>query len=302
MGRIRNRMQGNKSKSGWPSLFQNEIVYNFYYQRLKNLAINAIEWVNLPPEIDERFLEITLFENGYGLFYREDIVEQYVALPCTIGGELDIYNIPKFRMAFATNGYHYYASDKDSVIIFNNYLRTPGVEAARFYAYKLYEIERSQNVNIKSQKFPVLVRASEKQRLTALNLYQQYDGNEPFIFGDSQLNPELFQVLNTNAPYVSDKLQQLKESVWKEALLYFGIDTQIVKPERLTVLESAGNMGTIEAERFVRINARRQAADKINSMFGLNIFPRYRYSELTNYDSLDKLNRLSSESKGDLIE
>lgn len=295
MARKKRTNFGNTSKSGWPEVDINSLTYNFYYNRIKNLAINAIEWEGLPKEIDERFLELTLFDTGMALFFRDAIVERFVCLPVALNGELDIYNIPKARTAYATNGYNYFGTDKDSIIIFNNYLRTPGNIGAQFYAMKLYELERTQDVNIKGQKFPVLVKSNEQQRLTMLNLYEQYDGNQPFIFGDKTLNPEQFQVLNTNSPFISDKIQTLKMQIWKEALLYYGIDTQIVKPERLTVLESAGNIGTIEAERFVRLNARRQAAEKINEMFGLNIYPKFRYETLTDYSEMDELEDITSE-------
>lgn len=296
MGKRKKRTNfGNSSKSGWPQVEINSLTYDFYYDRLKNLSINAIEWEGLPEEIDERFLELSLFDNGNALFFYDDIVGRFITLPAALHGPMNIYNVPRNRRAYAVNGYNYSATDKNSVIIFNNYLRQPGFLGAQFYAMKLYELERTQDVNIKGQKFPVLVKGSEKQRLSMLNLYEQYDGNCPFIFGDEKLNPEQFQVLNTNSPFVADKIQILKQQIWKEALLYYGIDTQVVKPERLTVLESAGNIGTIEAERFVRLNARRQAAEEINSMFGLDIWPKYRYETLTDYGQLDTLEGATNE-------
>ena len=40
------------------------------------------------------------------------------------------------------------------------------------------------DVNIQAQKTPILILAEESQRLTMQNAYMQYDGNEPFIFGN----------------------------------------------------------------------------------------------------------------------
>lgn len=266
------------AESGWPSLVANSLILSNYYNRLKSLAINGIEWVNLPPEIDERYLELTLFEFGMAVFYQDDIAEKYVALRCAIGGELNIYNVPQFRHAYASNGYNYYLTADDSVIIFNNYIRSPEVEQTRIFAQRLYEIERAIDVNIKGQKFPVAVVGPENKRLSMLNLYKQYDGNEPFIFGTDESLMNTLKVINTQSPYVADKLQALKQQVWTEALCYYGIDNQPQKIERSTSLESLANLGGVEAQRFVRLNARKQACEEINRMFGLNIDVQYRYN------------------------
>lgn len=42
-------------------------------------------------------------------------------------------------------------------------------------------------------------------------------------------------------------------------------------------LESVSSLGYIEAQRLVRLNARKQACKQINEMFGLNIDVQYRY-------------------------
>lgn len=50
------------------------------------------------------------------------------------------------------------------------------------FALRLYEAERTADVNIKAQKTPVLLLMDEKQRLTMENIYSQYEGNKPVIF------------------------------------------------------------------------------------------------------------------------
>jgi len=267
----------NIAESGWPSLVSNSLILSNYYDRLKSLAINGIEWINLPPEIDERFLELTLFEYGMGLFFRDEIAEKYVALTTSIGGPFTIYNIPQYRHAYSVNGYNYFADNSNSVIIFNNYLRRPEIEQTRIFAQRLYEIERAIDVNIKGQKFPLAVIGPENKRLSLLNLYKQYDGNEPFIFGNDESLLDAIKVVRTESPYVADRLQALKQKVWTEALSYYGIDNVQEKTERMVSLESVSSLGYIEAQRLVRLNARKQACKQINEMFGLNIDVQYRY-------------------------
>jgi hypothetical protein len=127
------------------------------------------------------------------------------------------------------------------------------------------------------------------------NLYMQYDGNMPVIFGDRNLSTSDVKSLGAGAPYVSDRLSDLKAKYWNEALTYLGISNMTVqKKERLTTDEVSRNMGGVISSRYSRLNARKQAADEINRMFGLDIDVRYRadfdedgisYPEPDNLDS-----------------
>ena len=56
------------------------------------------------------------------------------------------------------------------------------------FAYRMYLAQRTADVNMSAQRTPVMVVCSDKQRLTMENLYSQYDGNQPFIFGDKDSN------------------------------------------------------------------------------------------------------------------
>ena len=240
------------------------------------LALNVFEWHNLPPTVDERFLELTLYDKGYCLYFNDDVLGN-LALTCTIGGRLNVYRIPIYRKAFSVNGYNKDCTAEDSVLIFNNYLHTPTDLTIRLYAKRLYEIQRTIDVNVVSQKTPLLILTDEKERLTMKNMYMQYDGNQPVIFGSNTLDTNNFQVLKTDAPYVSDKLIILLHQVWNEALTFLGIENSNAdKRERLVSDEVSANYGHIEAQRNVMLNAREQACEQINRMFGTDISVSFR--------------------------
>lgn len=277
-------------KRRWQSAELNNKTYSDYYNRLMELALNVFEWENLPPSVDERFIELTLYEMGYCLYFNDEIIGN-LALTCTIGGQLDVYRIPLLRRAYAVNGYNKMCSAKDSVLIFNNYLHTPTQSTIELFARRLYEIERAIDINVKAQKTPTLILSSEQQRLTMKNLYMQYDGNEPFIFGDKNLDIEGIKSLKTDAPFVADKLEILKHQVWNEALTFCGIENSNQdKKERLVSDEVGSNYGNIEAQRNVMLNARKQAVKKINSMFGTNIDVHFR-SNLATMVNADNVSR-----------
>lgn len=265
-----------KDRQFWESATLNNTNFKQYYNRLTELSISMFEWKNLPDTVDPRFLELTLFSDGQAVFfYDEDI--GYLALQNILGGKLNVYRVPIERRAYAVNGYQKVLSDKDSVIIYNNYLHSNSRLDVEMFARRLYNLDRAIDVNANAQKTPVLIQCDETQRLTMVNLYKKFDGNEPVIYGDKNLNPNNVKVLKTDAPYVADKLYQLKTQIWNEALTYLGISNiNITKKERLITDEVTRNQGGTIASRYSRLEARREACRAINKMFGLDIWCDYR--------------------------
>lgn len=259
------------------SLILNKLTYRQYLNRLTELAISMFEWKNLPDTVDARYLELHLFETGCMVYFKDDVIGD-LCLNCIVNGRLDVYGNPLLRRAYSGhNNYQKLLTYKDSVIIWNNYLHSNSILDIEMFARRLYNIDRIIDVNANAQKTPVLLQGSEKQRLTLLNLYKEYDGNAPFIFGDKNLDINSLKAFNTNAPYVCDKLYQLKTQIWNEALTYLGISNiNIQKKERLITDEVTRNQGGTIASRYSRLESRRQAVEKINKMFGTNIEVNYR--------------------------
>ena len=254
----------------------NNYTFMQYYNRLTELSISMFEWKNLPKSIDSRFLELVLFSDGMAVFFKDEEIG-YLALRTMIGGKLNVYQIPTIRTAYASNGYNAMLDETNSIVIFNNMLHTNSLLDVEQFAKRLYNLDRTIDVNANAQKTPILISCDESQRLTLKNLYMQYDGNMPVIYGDKNLNPNSLKVITTGAPYVGDKLYQLKTQIWNEALTYLGISNiNITKKERLVTDEVTRNQGGTIASRYSRLEARRQACKQINDMFGLNIWCDYR--------------------------
>ena len=260
------------------SLWTNAQAWHFYADRLCELSISMFEWKNLPETVDERYLELKLFVNGSVVFFKDEVMG-HLALPWTNNGQLSVYGIPRKRRAYAVNGYQSDILNEDnSVIIYNNRLHTNSVRVVEYYARQLWDMDRVIDVNIRSQKTPVLLQGSEAQRLSLMNLYMQYDGNQPVILGDKALDiDKAISCVKTDAPFVADKIYQLKTARWNEALTYLGItNVNFQKKERLISDEVTRNQGGTIANRYSRLTARRQAAEQINRIFGLDIEVDFR--------------------------
>ena len=275
-----------KNRDFWESASLNNATFRQYYDRLTELAISVFEWKNLPDTVDPRFLELTLFSDGQAVFFYDEVLG-YLTLQSVINGQLDVYRIPTQRRAYAVNGYNRQLNKSNSVLIYNNYLHKNSRLDVEMFSKRLYNLDRAIDVNANAQKTPILLLCDETERLTLENIYMQYDGNMPVIKGVRGLNPDSVSVLSTGAPYVADKLYQLKTQIWNEALTYLGISNiNITKKERLITDEVTRNQGGTIASRYSRLNARRDACRLINKMFDLDIWCDYRedFQELSDED------------------
>ena len=259
------------------SVMLNNRTYIQYVDRLTELSISMFEWKGVPDTIDVRYIELQLFKNGRVVYFNDEVIGN-LCLNCIVSGNYDVYGYPLLRRAYSEyNNYQRMLKKSNSVIIWNNFLRTNSMLDVEMFARRLYLIDRIIDVNVNAQKTPVLVQGSEKQRQTLINLYKEFEGNTPFIFGDKNLDINSLKAITTSAPYVSDKLYQLKTQIWNEALTYLGISNiNIQKKERLITDEVTRNQGGTIASRYSRLESRRYAVKKINKMFGTNIEVNYR--------------------------
>lgn len=260
------------------SLGKNIMGWNLYMRRLCELSMSMFEWKNLPKTADARYLEMSLFLNGNAVAFEDDVVG-FLALDCLTNGSFDVYGEPVTRRAFSRyTSYNSPILNKvNSVIIWNNYMKTGSLQDVLWYANRMWELDSTIDVNAKAQKTPMLIQCDEKQKLVLQNVYKEYDGNSPVIFGDKNLDIRGFGVLKTDAPYVADKLYELKNQIWNEALTFLGISNiSYQKKERLISDEVLRSQGGTIASRFSRLAMRQQAADKINEMFDLDISVEYR--------------------------
>lgn len=266
---------GRKKTQFEESALLNNRSYDYYFYRLKELAISMFDWNGLPSSVDPRYIELGLFDNNCMVYFRDEVMGD-LCLNCLPQSMLNVYGDPMKRRAYSKyNKYQRQLSDKDSIIIWNNYLRISSYNAVDLFARRLSNLDRVIDVNCNAQKTPVMVTANEQQRMTMINLYKEYDGNQPFIFGDKMLDQNSLKTLNTGAPYVADRIYEMKRNLWNEALNYLGISAVVDKRERMIKQEAMMSQGDNVSARYSRIRSRQEAVEKINAMFGTSISVDY---------------------------
>lgn len=259
------------------SLLMNDGTYLYYLDRLTELAMCMFEWHDVPDTVNLRFLERILFMDGRAVFFYDDALG-YLGLKTSNNGQLDVYRDPIRFRAYGDNGFQMELNKDTGVIIYNNLLRRPSAPVAKLFARRLYNYDRIIDVNANAQKTPILLQCDEEQRLTLTNLYKEFDGNAPVIYGTKNLDIKGSVIaVSTGAPYIADRIQTLKTQTWNEAMSYLGIENvSEQKKERMITSEARQGMGATIASRYSRLESRRTACDRINELFGLNISVDFR--------------------------
>lgn len=310
-------MKRNNNREFMDANFLNNATYVNFLERLRQVAISQFEWINLPKSMNSEYLELCLYEYGKASLLS---TEEYgfINSKCTSNGELNIYHLPSKLHCYSVdslsedrllyNGFKEEDSDiyKYCILVKNNPDMIPTEPSLRLFAMRLYEAERTSDVNIRSVKSPVILVGDESLQLALKNLYVKYAGNEPVIYADKkQLGADSVQAINTKAEFLADKLMEYKKEIWNEALTYLGINNiNVEKKERLVSEEASANNEMVNLNLQARLSCRKKACKQFNELFGLTgknaIDVRVRSdlrNVIKNYDSVvsDYINKEGDE-------
>ena len=271
----------------------NNATYFDYVERFKKIALSMFEWSNIPDSMDSRFLEKCLYYTGQAaMLYLEPY--GYINTKSATAGNLNLYGLPtsircysygqinENRRVFygrSTGSGEIDPDDKNSeaILVLNDWEGVPTASTLELFAFRMYTVERAIDVNIRSQKTPYIVLTSEDERLSMVNAMQQIDKNAIMIVGEkNHFDPNAIRTLNTNSPYIADKLTAYKQSIWNEFLTFLGIDNIQEKRERLVSAETMSNNECVNLNLQAHLKPRQTAAKQFNEKYGLNIEVKLR--------------------------
>lgn len=268
------------NKKFFESLALNDETFYDYLDRFRRIALARFEWVNLPESMDSRWLELTLYNYGKASVLKDENLG-IINTKCSNNNRLNIYGLPTDLHCFSfdydterilfTGINELNGNDelKEAVLVMNDIDMIPSVNSMTLFALRLAECDRTNDVNIKALKYPIIIVTSENQRLTVENLYEQYDGNKPIIFGDTMQLVENFKCIDTKAPVILKDIDTHKKEIWNEALSYLGINNiNIEKKERAVTDEINSNNELINLNLESYLAPRLKACKQINDLFG----------------------------------
>lgn len=260
----------------------NSDTYFDYLDRFKKIALSIFEWKNLPDSCDARFLELSLYYLGKASLLKDD-TRGFLNLKAAWNGNVNIYGLPTKINCWSYNlniskktfmGGLDNITDETrndyAILVMNNFDMIPTAPTLELFAKRLAEAQRACDVNIKQQKYPRLLLTDKSQELTMRNLVNQIDDNELNIFGDkNSINLDQIRTVDTQAPYVADKLTEYIKEIWNQALTFLGISNIDYKRERMIASETDSKNELINLNLQSYLIPRKKACEQFNALFGL---------------------------------
>lgn len=275
------------------AVWLNDQTYLDYKHRLKKIATSIFEWKNLPDSMDSEYVEYCLYALGQCAFLK---TEEYgfINTKATINGNLNLYGLPTALNCYSYGSVQYnrnvyYGGDSgdentECILVKNTQDRNPvpTVTTLELFAYRLYQAERTADVNIQNAKRSRLILTNENQRLTMENLFRQYDSNVPYIFGDTEnFKKGSVESLDISSAFIGSDIMKYKKEIWNEALTFLGVDNFSEKKERLVTEEVGTNNEVINLNLMSFLAPRQKACELFNKKYGENIEVKVR-SDLDN--------------------
>ena len=261
--------------------------FMFYMKYLMGIAYQLFEWENLPPGVDERFLEMVLHHQGRICFTKNPLTGDFIVAQGAEGGTLNIYGRPNtFNTVFPNmRGFEVdlfnfkddFKANTSGVLIMNNFLLDPTIPTLRLFAEDLAHIKEITRVNVENQRTPWVGVANDKNYMSMKKFQQQLQENTTHIVVNDKLDLDSLKYHDVRAPFVADKLNEHLTFVWGDLMTYLGIgNANVLKKERMITSEVNSNEEQTTASENIWLVARQQACDLINELFDLNVSVKIR--------------------------
>lgn len=255
-------------------------AYTAWRNTLVERVINIFEWKNLP--FKQKEIEILLTFVGFCGVTKSKKAE----LMAVYGSMSGVTNYPDQFTTFT------YATplesglkqiDKDIVVIDNNQIRLPLIDIINSYATLLAHTDLSlQAILINSRATGLITAKSQAQVDSIASWYSSLENGKTLAVLDgksfeSLMDDEGIKVVPMNYPSAMtiDSYYQIRENLLKSFYSEIGINSMRDKRERVVEAELDTNLNRILFNIDDMLKSRKEACDKINSIFGTNISVDY---------------------------
>lgn len=172
--------------------------------------------------------------------------------------------------------------DKDVILIYAMRNHMPIYYFISQKVEKVVACEHLIWLNQNALKMPYLITSSAESTEKMKSLLRQILAGEPAVFGGLEVN-DAIKILQTNAPYLIDKLQIYREQLYNECLTFLGIDNNgaMQKKERSIIDEVNSNNETINIHGDCLIDEMQEGFDRANALFGTNIHFKIKQPKVT---------------------
>ena len=275
----------SKNRTQRKGKYLNKAYYTrLWRMRLSDLACNMFPYKGMPEEINMNAVSKMVMLGGYAIFFRDKDLDKYFCLEGALTG-VDPYGYPNFAKPISKNIsegiiFPEMKVGEECIIIYANKVRSSALPYIVEYADKLAELDVAIKMNTRAMKHPLMLKTTEQKKESISSLMAQYEDDYYVVFTDqSLLDNTSLQVMDfkVSASEILN-LQKEKETVVNEFFNVFGISGSVEKRERMISGEMNAMMEQVAVNREMWMAPQRDAIEKINKMFGLNIeidVPKY---------------------------
>lgn len=282
-----------------PSIPGDKIRY--YTEQLYRELSHMFEWEGLPSTVPHEYLERTLVQHGYVLYYEDENIGQDV-LRCEVQG-FNRHGLPVWARTFTPNttnentqitrnikrladhqtSIEQFDRTKDGVLIMNM-VNGYGVndlscgQIVNHFARRLALAQQAFDTNLLWANIPYIFQtSSDETRLSIEKMFASIFNGEPFIITDKGLfvdNADRTGV-PTNIKFIGKELMDVQNEIMMKFKQTVGFNTSGVdKAERVNLLEVQSNDQHTKSVLRIMLEQRQIACEAINAFFDANVSVR----------------------------
>lgn len=252
---------------------EKEQAVNDYIRYMLNRTQKIFEYKGLPDTIPQRMLEFILQINGCACFTR--VKGELYAFRCGLGGKPDVYYRPTIATVSnpALNFSKNLEIDKDCVVMLNDSSIMGMIPMYRKYATALAENDLSFNkASINLRIMSVITAPDDKTKKAAEQYLRDIaEGKDGVIASNEFLNGVKVQPMTSAYRTFTDLIEyhQYVKAAWYNDI---GLNANYnMKREKLSTTESQMNSDALLPLVDDMLARRREAIEKINTMFETSI-------------------------------
>ena len=270
-----------------------DILNNFtfidFFDRLKRVATSIFKWKNLPQTMNERWLELCLFYKGMAGILKHDNYG-IINTEASWSGNIDIYGLPTLVYCYSTSFFSdqrvrydgkvsieelskIYGIEndnlKEAILVMNNIDMQPTFIAMELFAYRLYKVQRTIDINLDLIKKPFIIGCNEQDKLSMQKFMMDVENNQNMIFATADFDPSnSIKIFDLNVNNHVEELENEKRAILSEALTTLGVNSILVdKAERLISDEGKKDNEFINYNLQYYLKQRKEACEQFNKLF-----------------------------------
>lgn len=250
-------------------VLEDQMIYQYYRDRLITLALSQFRYGDLPDTCDRRYFERQLLHRGSAALYQPEGTDMWLSTGYVFNSNFDGYGRPAAITGVDFNA-RKYKTDR-FVIFYDNDRHGSLMPWIDMYAKLLYETHNTMRSNLRRQITPYVFTGPSNIKQSVINMMRGWVGYEPYFVLRNESELKLVSTLNTRVPYLGNDIMQTRQTLWVDAITMLGISVGTSKRERQNKDELAMNRQENALMAMSRLGPRMDGCERFRELSGINL-------------------------------